>query len=159
MMEFQHSILHFFDTTMELLNITMKLLDITMEFEEHTTKFIPVARMTTEETRRIFIGMARSTTQDIRKKCFNIVGIGCIIICLYIFFSLKARPHCKSPSQIGGATWLNELVEQLKSTGVDDKPSGFVVSNEADRLCHPVWLNVDKCQRKADRLRSLRFFR
>jgi hypothetical protein len=32
----------------------MELLDITMEFEEHTTRFIPIARTTTEETRRIF---------------------------------------------------------------------------------------------------------
>ncbi len=27
---------------------------------------------------------------------------------------VKARPHCKSPGQIGGATWPSGLVEQLK---------------------------------------------
>ncbi len=86
-MEFHRSIFHFFNTIMELLNITMELLDITMEFEEHTTRFIPTTRTTNEETRRIFIWMARSTIHDIRKKCFNIVGIGRIINCLCIFFS------------------------------------------------------------------------
>ncbi len=44
---------------------------------------------------------------------------------------LKARPHCASHNQIGGATWPSSLVEQLKSLGVEDKPSGFIISNEA----------------------------
>ncbi len=52
---YYRSILHFFDTTMELLNITMELLDITIEFEEHITRFIPIARMITEEMKKIFI--------------------------------------------------------------------------------------------------------
>ncbi len=74
---------------------------------------------------------------------------------VFITSTLKAHLRCKSPSQIGGATWPSGLVEQLKSSGVDDKPSGFIASNEADRLRHPVWLNGVKRQRKADRLRSL----
>ncbi len=59
----------------------------------------------------------------------------------------KAHPHCKLPSQIGGATWSSGLVEQLTSLGVDDKPSG-IVSNKTDHLRHPVWLNGGKLQRK-----------
>ncbi len=131
----------------------MELFDITMEFEEHTTRFIPIARITTEETRRIFIWMARSTIQDIRKKCFNIVGIGCIIIYLCIFFFAKDTSTLQITQPNQWATWLNGLVEQLKSPGV------FIASNEASRLRHPVRLNVCKHQRKADRLHSLRFFR
>ncbi len=72
-----------------------------------------------------------------------------------IFLS-KEHPHCKSPDQIGGATWPSGLVEQLKIPGVGDKLSGFIASNEADRLRHPVRLNGGKHQRKADRFRSLR---
>ncbi len=70
---------------------------------------------------------------------------------------VKARPHYKSPCQLGEATWPSSLVEQLKSSGVNDKPSSFIVSNEADRLRHPVRLNGGKCQRKANRLRHFRF--
>ncbi len=71
---------------------------------------------------------------------------------------VKACPQYKSPDQIGGATWPSGLVGQLKSPDADDKPSGFIASNKADRLHHPVWLYVGKRKRKADRLRSLRFF-
>ncbi len=73
--------------------------------------------------------------------------------------SVKARPHYKSPGQIGGATWPSGgLVEQLKSSDANDKPSSFITSNEVDQLCHPVQLNSGKRQRKANRLRRLRFF-
>ncbi len=41
------------------------------------------------------------------------------------------------------------LIEQLKYPHVDDKASDFITSNEANWLCHPVWLNVGKHQRKA----------
>ncbi len=86
---------------------------------------------------------------------FGVFGVFyCKLVC-----GLKARLHCKSLDQIGRATWPSSLVGQLKSPGVDDKPSSFIASNEADRLCHPVQLNVGKRQRKADRLRSFRFFR
>ncbi len=71
---------------------------------------------------------------------------------------VKPRPHCKSPGQIGGAAWPSGLVERIKNPGVDDKPSGFITWNEADWLRHPVQLNAGKCQRKAGRLRSLRYF-
>ncbi len=75
-----------------------------------------------------------------------------------LIVSLKARLHCKSPGQIGGAAWSSGLVEQLKSPGVDDKPSGFIASNEADRLRHLFWLNIGKHQKKAGRLRNIWFF-
>ncbi len=72
---------------------------------------------------------------------------------------VKPPPHCKSPSQIGGADWPSSLVEWLKNPGVDDKPSGFIMLNKANRLRHPVQLNVGKCQKKkTGRLSSLRFF-
>ncbi len=91
------------------------------------------------------------------------IKLGCKCSCnqnkFICSFSLaNTRPHCKLPDQIDGATWPNGLVEQLKSLGVEDKPSGFITSNEADRLCHLVQLNGGKCQRKADQPRSLRFF-
>ncbi len=70
----------------------------------------------------------------------------------------KALTHCKLPGQIGGETWPRGLVEKFVNPGVDDKPSGFIASNKANRLRHPVWLNVGKCQRKIDQLRSLLFF-
>ncbi len=74
---------------------------------------------------------------------------------------LNRRLAYKVPStlQVAWPNWWSGLAEQLKSPGVDDKPSGFITLNEANRLCHPVWLNVGKCQRKAGRLRYLRFFR
>ncbi len=66
-----------------------------------------------------------------------------------------AHPHCKLLGQISGVAWLSGLIKQLKHPRVDGKPSGFITSNEANRLRHPVWLNVSKHQRKADQLRSL----
>ncbi len=69
--------------------------------------------------------------------------------------SLMARPHCKLPGQISGAAWPSGLVGQLKYPRVDEKPSCFITSNEADQLCHPIWLNVGKHQRKVGQLRSL----
>ncbi len=76
----------------------------------------------------------------------------------FIFWNIKAHSHYKSPVQIGGETWPSSLVEQLRSSGVNDKPSGFIASNQTDWLHHPVWLNGGKCQRKADRLRRFWFF-
>ncbi len=58
-------------------------------------------------------------------------------------------------------TWPNRwssLVEWLKNPGVDDTPTGFITSNEGDRLRHPVRLNVGKRPRKGGQLRSLWFF-
>ncbi len=72
--------------------------------------------------------------------------------------SCRGASTRKSPSQIGEATWPSGLVEQLKSPGVDDKPSGFIASNKGDRFHHLIWLNGGKCQRKADQIRSLQFF-
>ncbi len=66
-----------------------------------------------------------------------------------------AHPCCKSPGRIGGAAWSNGLVEPLKCPRVDDKPSGFIASNEASRLRQPVWLNVGKHKRKSGQLCSL----
>ncbi len=82
----------------------------------------------------------------------------CSVAFLSWLYTLKARPHCKSPGRIGEATWPSGLVEQLKSSGVNDKPSSFIASNEADRLHHPVRLNGGKHQRIADWLCSLWFF-
>ncbi len=77
---------------------------------------------------------------------------------LYKHVNLKAGPQCQSPSQIGGAAWPSGLVEQLKSPGVDNKLSGFIVSNEANWLHHLVRLNVGKHQRKPGQFRRLQFF-
>ncbi len=49
----------------------------------------------------------------------------------------------------------NQCNGLAKRPRVDDKLSGFITSNEANRLRHPVWLNVGKKQRKAGRLHSL----
>ncbi len=64
---------------------------------------------------------------------------------------IKASPHCKSPCQISVTTWPGSLVEQLKSSGVDDKPSDFIASSEANQLCYPVPLSGGKRQKKKKR--------
>ncbi len=66
-----------------------------------------------------------------------------------------ARPHCKLPGPLGGAAWLSGLNGQFKYPRTDDKPSSFIMSNEANWLHQPVWLNVGKRQRKAGQLCSL----
>ncbi len=94
-------------------------------------------------------------TQFLITCCSILTGIHAISS---VIRCIKAHPHCKSTDQIGGATWPSGMVGQLKSPGVDDKPSGFIASNRANRLRHPIRLNVGKCQRIACRLRSLWFF-
>ncbi len=69
----------------------------------------------------------------------------------------KAITKGASTLQVPQRNWWSGLVEQLKSPDVDDKTGGFIASNEADRLCHPIQLNVGKRQRKAAPLRNLRF--
>ncbi len=68
---------------------------------------------------------------------------------------IMAHPHCKSSGQISGVTWPSGLVEQLKYSCVDDKPSDIVTSNEANWLRHPIWLNIGKYQRKTSQFCSL----
>ncbi len=62
--------------------------------------------------------------------------------------SVKAHPHCKLPGQISVVAWPSGLVEQLINLLMDNMPSGFIMSNEANWLPHPVRLNIVNIKEK-----------